>query len=224
MFIDVPIVARLFASNLTAGRGGVASGYTDRDWVRSIRDGVGPDGKPLLFMPAHEFNALSDADVADLVAFIKSRPPVDNEPVRNRVGPIARVLFLKGDLPLVPAEIIDHDAPRAATPPPGPTAAYGAYLAATCIGCHGEGLSGGPIPGAPPSMAVPLNITPDASTGIGAWSEQDFYTAIRTGKRPDGTELKPDMPWLAYSEMSPHELRALWLYLRSVPAKVEGGR
>jgi mono/diheme cytochrome c family protein len=224
IFIDVPVVARLFASNLTSGRGGVASSYTDRDWVRSIRDGVGPDGKPLLFMPAHEFNVLGDEDVAALVAYIKSRPPVDNPPVRNRVGPIGRVLFLKGDLPLVPAELIDHEAPRAATPPAGPTAAYGAYLAASCKGCHGDGLSGGPIPGAPPTMAVARNITPDAATGIGAWSEQDFYTAIRTGKRPDGTELKADMPWRAYREMSADELRALWLYLRSVPAKVEGSR
>jgi mono/diheme cytochrome c family protein len=223
MFIDEPIVARLYASNLTAGRGGVGGSYSERDWVRAIRDGIGPDGKPLLFMPAHEFNVMSDEDVTALVAYIRSRPPVDNEPVANRVGPIARLLFLKGDLPLVPAELIDHDAPRPAPPVPGPTAEYGKYLASGCVGCHGDGLSGGPIPGAPPGMAVPVNITPHA-TGIGSWTESDFFTAMRTGTRPDGTAIEPDMPWRALAELSDDELRAVWLYLRSVPPRAEGDR
>jgi len=50
-FLDVPILAQLYASNLTAGEGGIGGTYTGVDWERAIRQGVGPDGKPLLFMP-----------------------------------------------------------------------------------------------------------------------------------------------------------------------------
>jgi mono/diheme cytochrome c family protein len=224
MFIDEPVIARLFAANLTAGRGGIGAVYRDQDWVRSIREGVRPDGKPLLFMPAHEFNVIGDRDLGALIAYLKSLPPVDNQPVKNRVGPIGRILFLKGDLPLVPAELIDHDAPRPATPDPAPTARYGKYLASGCTGCHGAGFSGGPIPGTPPGFPIPQNITPDTVTGIGKWSEGDFVRTIRTGKRPDGTGLKPEMPWRAFSEMSDDELHAIWLYLRTVPAKAGGNR
>lgn len=224
VFIDAPPVARLFASNLTRGEGGVGGSYTDRDWARAIRHGIGPDGKPLLFMPSHEFNVLTDEDLGALVAYLKSVPPVDNPPEKSTVGPIGRLLFLKGDLHLLPAEIIDHDAPRAAAPAAGPTAEYGAYLSTGCAGCHGAGFSGGKIPGTPPNFPAAANLTPDTETGIGAWSEADFFRALREGRRPDGRELAPEMPWQLTREMTDDEIRAIWLYLRSVPAKPVGNR
>lgn len=218
VFLDVPPVAVLHASNLTAGRGGVGATYSDADWDRAIRHGVGPDRKPLLVMPSNEFHVLSDADVAALIAYLKSLPPVDREPGENRVGPVGRVLFLAGQLPAVPAELIDHGAPRAAAPAPGATAEYGAYLATGCQGCHGPGFTGGRIPGTPPEFPPATNITPDAETGIGEWSEADFFRALREGKRPDGTALRTEMPWQLTREMTDDEIRALWLHLRSVPA------
>ena len=224
VFIDEPPIGLLYASNLTRGRGGIGAQYTDQDWVRAIRHGVGPDRKPLLFMPSHEYHVLSDADLGALIAYLKSAPPVDRVPTKNTVGPIGRVLFLKGDLPLVPAERIDHAAQRPPPPAPGPTVAYGAYLATTCTGCHGDGLSGGKIPGTPPDFAIPPNITADPATGIGKWTERDFVTAMRNGIRPDGRRLEPDMPWPLFSQMTDEELRALWLHLRAVPAKPFGNR
>lgn len=111
-FNDDLLFGRLIASNLTAGEGGVGRDYTDADWVRSIRHGVGPDGKPLLFMPSVEYYPLSDADLGALIAYVKSVPPVDNPDLPgNRVGPLGRFLFLSGQLDLLPAEKIDHDAP-----------------------------------------------------------------------------------------------------------------
>lgn len=223
-FIDAPPFARLYASNLTRGRGGVGARYTDQDWVRAIRHGVAPDGKPLLFMPAHEFNVLDDEDTGALVSYLKSLPPVDNAPVENSVGPIGRFLFLKGDVPLVPAELIDHDAPRRDGPVEAPTAEYGAYLLTGCTGCHGTNFAGGPIPGTPPGFPAAANLTPDPITGMGKWSEQDFVTALRTGRRPDGRQLAEEMPWRFTAQMTDLELRAMWLHLRSIPPQEYGER
>jgi len=223
-FIDEPPMARLTATNLTAGRGGVAKGYTDADWVRAIRHGVAPDGRPLLFMPSQEFNPLGDDDVGALVAYIKSLPPVDSDHPANTVGPLGRALFVAGELVLLPAEVIDHAAPRPAAPAPGATAAYGGYLATGCTGCHGAGFSGGRIPGTPPDWKAAANITPEPSTGLGRWTEQDFVRALRTGKRPNGSDIDSLMPWKGLATMTDTELRALWLYLRTVPVKPYGNR
>lgn len=225
VFIDVAPVARLHAANLTRGAGGVAANYVEaRDWERSIRQGVAPDGRPLLFMPAHEFYPMGDEDLGALIAYIRSRPPVDNVFPAQSVGPIGRALFQAGKLPLLPAELVDHDAPRPATPAVGITPEYGRYLAGTCIGCHGAGFSGGPIPGAPPEMAIPMNITPDTVTGIGKWSEADFARAVRTGVRPNGTPISPDMPVKEFAHFTDDEISALWSYLRTLPVKAYGGR
>ncbi|HET7273984.1 MAG TPA: cytochrome c [Longimicrobiaceae bacterium] len=223
LFIDAMPVARLSGSNLTAGEGGVGDTYDAMDWIRAVRHGVGEDGKPLLFMPAHEFYPLSDQDMGALVAYLQSLSPVNKTVDENTVGPLGRVLYLAGKFPLLPAELIDHDAPRPEPVQPGATAEYGAYLATGCTGCHGEGFSGGKIPGTPPDFLPAANITPDAATGIGDWSEADFFRALREGRRPDGTELDGMyMPWRTLGQMTDTELRAIWLYLRTVPAKPAG--
>lgn len=224
VMIDQQPMGRLSSSNLTRGKGGIGERYTEQDWVRAIRHGLRPDGKPLLLMPSHEFYPLGDEDLGALIAYVRSVPPVDSTLPRNAIGPLPRVLLLAGQMPLLPAELIDHDAPRTAPPAPGATAEYGAYLATGCVGCHGEELSGGKIPGGDPAWPAAANITPDPETGMGKWTEQDFFRAMRQGKRPDGSDIDPFMPWRNFGQMSDDELRAVWLYLRSVPAKPEGGR
>jgi mono/diheme cytochrome c family protein len=219
-FIDAPPMARLFADNLTPGRGGVGKRYRDGDWVRSIRHGVDPAGKPLLFMPSHEYNTLSDEDAGALVAYLKTVPPVDNSLPENSVGPIGRVLYLTGQVPLVPAELIDHKARPRAAPPVGPTAAYGKYLATGCTGCHGQGFSGGEI-GGPPGIPEAANLTPHA-TGLARWTEQDFIRALREGKRPDGSKIDDFMPWRTTARMTDDEIRALWAYFRTLPPREKG--
>ncbi|HEX7241608.1 MAG TPA: c-type cytochrome [Longimicrobiaceae bacterium] len=224
MVIDEAPVARLAATNLTRGSGGVAAGYTDADWVRAIRHGVAPDGRALLLMPSHEFNPLGDGDLGALIAYIRSLPPTDNRLPAVSVGPVGRALFLAGQIPLVPAELIDHAAPRGTPPSPAATAEYGAYLATGCTGCHGPGFSGGKVPGGPPEWGPASNLTPDPATGLGRWTEQDFVRALREGKRPDGKAISTVMPWKSLARMTDDEVRALWLYLRTVPEKPFGGR
>lgn len=221
-FIDEPPVARLYGTNLTRGRGGIGASYSDLDWERAIRHAVRPDGAGLLFMPSLEFQFLSDDDVAALIAYLKSVPPVDRDRVPNSVGPIARALYLKGDLALVPAERVAHDVHPAAAPM-GVSVAYGRYLSEIggCTGCHGEGLSGGRIPGTPPAWKPASNLTP---TGIGHYTEEDFFRALRDGKRPGGVTIDSLMPFRSTRLMTDDEIRSLWLYLQTVPPKAYGGR
>lgn len=220
--IDAPIVARLHAANLTAGEGGIGGAMTDLDWERALRHGVAPDGRKLLFMPSHEYTRFNDADAAAVIAYLKQLPKVARKPEPNTVGPLGRVLFLKGDLELLPADLMDHAAAHPAVMAPAPTAEYGAYLSTSCGGCHGKTFSGGPIPGTPPDWKPPANITP---TGIGRYSEADFMRALREGKRPDGTALDTAyMPVRWTRNLTDDELRALYAFLKTVPPKEYGGR
>ena len=217
VMIDEFPVGLFYATNLTAGPGGVGATYSDEDWVRALRHGLGPDGKPLLFMPSHEFYYLSDEDLGALIAYLKTVPPVDNPPTESSVGPLARVLFLAGQFPLLPAELIDHTAPRPTVPAPGVTAEYGQYLAVGCTGCHGENGAGGPIPGGPPDWPPAANLTPTGN--LANWTEAEFISTLRTGVTPEGHELKAEyMPWPTIGRLTDDELKALWLYLKTLPA------
>ena len=64
------------------------------------------------------------------------------------------------------------------------------------------------------------NITPDSTTGIGAWSEHNFITAIRTGRHAGqdaGREILPPMPWRKFAKMTDEDLKSIYAYLRTVP-------
>ncbi len=222
LFLDAPPFL-VVASNLTRGRGGLGAGFTDADFVRAIRHGVDEAGHPLIIMPAETFTFFSDRDLADIIAYVKSVPPVDRELPDTEVRPLGRILLGAGLLPLPGANVIDHYGPFPADIKPAATAEYGRYLAMTggCISCHGAGLSGGPIPGLPPDVPKASNITPK---GIGAWSDAGLEQALRIGKRPDGTMIDPFMPWQYTAQMTDQEMKALVLYLRSVPPRATGTR
>lgn len=222
--VDAGPIGQLIAPNITSGAGGVLSALSDAELVRAIRHGVRPDGTPLRFMPTTSFNILSDEDVAAIVAYLRAAPPVDRPSRGSVVRPLGRLLYVAGQLPLMnESELVPHDGITRRTPPAGATAEYGAYLATVggCTGCHGPGLSGGHVPGTPPSFKPAANLTP---TGIGQWSEQDFVTALREGKRPDGSVIDPFMPVKYTAQMTDDELRALYAHLRTVPPRETGTR
>jgi mono/diheme cytochrome c family protein len=226
VFFDHPMVGRFVASNLTPGNGGVGVRFADADWIRAIRHGVRPDGKPLLVMPAREYFALSDGDLGALIAYLKSLAPVERELPRSQISPMGRGLMVAlKDMPIIAAERIDHTAARPAAPAPGVTREYGAYLAVRCTGCHGDTLSGGRIPGTPPDWPPAANLTPDPSAAITAWSEGQFLNTMRTGTTPAGKQLNHKyMPWPVLGQMTDDELKALWMFLHSAPAKAYGNR
>src|SRR4030095_7506318 len=77
-FIDAPDGSmRVRSPNISPA--GVVARYTDADWVRSIRHGVKPDGRPLFIMPSEDYNRLTDTDVAAIIAFARTLPPQPGE-------------------------------------------------------------------------------------------------------------------------------------------------
>jgi cytochrome c553 len=220
--IDDFLVGRLSGANLTPG--GPVAQMSNADLVRAIRHGVGSNGRPLLFMPAQEFIGLSEQDMSDLLAYLRSVPAVASSPPANRIGPLGRLLFLAGQIPLLPAEIVDHASKPAADSTVGPTVAYGSYLSSSCKGCHGDGFSGGRIPGTPPEWPPAANLTPDPS-GLAEWSEGDFRKALREGIARGGRALNTKyMPVAATKHLTDDEISALYAFLRSVPSRAAGQR
>ncbi|MCC6433342.1 MAG: c-type cytochrome [Gemmatimonadaceae bacterium] len=218
MILDDPAIGRLGGANLTSGRAG--GPLTDRDWERAVRHGVRRDGKPLLVMPSIEFTGMSDEDLAAIVAYARSLPPSPTPTLPVQLGPVLRGLSVAGQVKLS-ADEVRHDRAHPRRVDVAPTAAYGEYLAQGCKGCHGDGFSGGKIPGAPPDWKPAANITP---AGIGRYQLADFERLIRTGRRPDGSPIDSLMPWGILKYMTDTEIQALYAYLRTVPARPYGNR
>ena len=216
VFIDAGPVAFVVAPNLTPAA--LAERYGANDLATAIRHGVGPDGRPLRVMPSGDFIHLTDADTAALVAHLQALPDSGNNPGSTEIRPLGRVLHLFGKLHLVPAASLDHSPRQRTSPPPGPTAEYGAYLAQVCTGCHGADWAGQRVPGTPPELPPASNLTPHAN-GLAGWTEADFARVFREGKRPDGSEVHPFMPWRTYGVMTNDEVTALWRHLSGLPAK-----
>jgi mono/diheme cytochrome c family protein len=220
---DMGPVGQMGAPNLTRGRGGVGSIYTDGQIARAVRHGIGSDDRTLIFMPSHEFSWWPQDDLTALVSYVRSVPPVDNEQVGASVGLLGKLLHQFGTMTLTTAELVDHHADPEDVPAPEPTARYGRFLARSCMGCHGERLSGGRIPGAPSSIPAPTNLTSHA-TGLATWTVDDFISLLETGVRPDGTRVDSFMPTKATGAMNDVEKRALWAYLRSIEPLELGNR
>lgn len=115
IMLDDPAIGLVAATNLTSGAGGVATNYDDAMTARAIRNGIDEAGKPLLFMPSHEFQGFSDEDTGLLIAHIRNLPSVDNVMPESSPGLVGRILFVAGQMPLVPAEMVDHEATKVAT-------------------------------------------------------------------------------------------------------------
>jgi cytochrome c553 len=180
-------VGTIPASNLTSGSGGIATSYTDTDWIRAIRHGVTPDGQVEILM--FDYSTMSDQDLGDLIAYLKQIPPVDAASPEMRNGNI--VPILSGIGLLAPAaEKIDHSAPRPVDPVPSATVEYGKYISAICTACHGN------------SIGYTVN----------RWKQDDFINTFQTGVLPDGKQFGPTMSSNMFREMTDTELTALWLY------------
>jgi mono/diheme cytochrome c family protein len=124
-------------------------------------------------------------------------------------------------------------------PPPSPASAdeaqvsHGRYLViiAGCSDCHTPGaligfpdmkryLGGSDIGFSIPGQGVFVgqNLTPDKETGIGSWTSEQIITAMRAGKRPDGSALSPVMPYPALSHLTDEDAQAIAAFLESLPA------
>jgi hypothetical protein len=140
---------------------------------------------------------------------------VDHKIKPRYFTPLAKILLAAGMLGKLPAEAVSH-AVHVTAPARGVTVEYGKYLVDTndCRTCHSQNLNGGPYPN--PTIKI---ITPNLTLGgeVGFWSETDFMNAIHTGVTPGGRQLSEYMPWRVYKLFTDDELKAIYLYLQSVP-------
>jgi mono/diheme cytochrome c family protein len=207
------------SANLTTGEGGFGREATSaEDYVRTIRHGIDPEGKPI-FMPAVVSSAnLSDQDLATVIAYVKSVPPVDHITRGHNFTPLAKIMLAAGMLGKLPVESVSH-ATQVAAPAKGVSKEYGEYMVNTndCRVCHGPKLNGGLFPD-PTIQKISPNLTPGGE--LAGWTEDLFITTLRTGFTPGGRNLDNKfMPWQDYSKFYDDELKAIWLYLQSLPAE-----
>jgi len=218
-----PMIATISAPNLTTGQGGIGGNLNDDDFIRAIRHGVGPDGRGLIIMHSDVFHNLSQQDLSAVIAYVKSVPPVDQVLPKTQTTVFGRIMIALGVLdsdavPLIPAERIDQTAPFAKMPEQGVTAGYGGYLMSItlCRMCHGTDLAGGKFPDPSVTTLITPNLTPGGE--LGSWTEAQFVDTMKTGVTPHGHELDPDlMPWNVFGKMTDNELKAMWMYLQSLP-------
>lgn len=71
----------------------------------------------------------------------------------------------------------------------------------------------------PWGVSFTANLTPDENTGLGIWTEDMFIKALRTGRHMGASrEILPPMPWFNYGKMTDEDIKAVYAYLRSIPA------
>jgi mono/diheme cytochrome c family protein len=208
-----PFVGELTIPNLTSGTGGRAE-WTNRQWEQAIRKGVGPDGKSLLMQPAGMYGHLSDEDINAMISFLRLYSPIDNPLPESDLGFLARIylLFNSG---MFSASQPDRSQFYPVSSKPGITPEYGAYLAVNCSKCHGEDFSGNDSPGGGSNLTMGGNLSD--------WDADDFLTTLRQGVTPEGEYLdESQMPWTRIGQMSDDELKAIWVFLKSLPAVTDG--
>jgi mono/diheme cytochrome c family protein len=200
----------LYAPNLTPA--GPLAGWTDGEVLRALRQGVDASGHRLFLMPSDGFHVLSDDDAVAVVTYLRSQPPIDHPtPARelNVLGTIAVGAGLLGPAAQPPVQ----EPVPALQPETG--AAYGKYMVTIsgCWTCHGNDLAGfGTRAGSGSGNGPNLTLI------VPRWTREEFLTTIRTGRDPNGYNLRPDlMPWQEFSAAySDGELGALYDYLHQL--------
>lgn len=212
---------RAVASNITPDPETGIGRWTDAQIALAIREGKRPDGSIIgPPMPIELYRGISDRDLAAMVAYLRTVPPV-----RNRVE---RSVYR---IPLPP----NYGPPvtNVPDPPENDPVARGRYLAGPvghCIECHTPmegggrhdwsrtGAGGRPFNG-PWGTSVAANITPNRARGLSGWTDEQIIRAITQGISADGRRLFPPMGYAYYARMSERDLRDLVAYLRSLPAQ-----
>lgn len=209
----------LVAPNISPDVETGAGSWTDEQFARAIRDGIGHDGRRLFpMMPYLNFRHMSEEDLASVIVYIRSIPPV-----RNVLPKTMLPEAVKGMLPPVQPSLASVPGPDMSN-----RIARGQYLTTlgNCGSCHtpmnqqGQPLTqlafagGVHFKGAWGELSS-ANITPDAS-GISYYDEALFLTALRTG-HVGARKLNPLMPWTYFRNMNDDDLKAIFAYLRSLP-------
>ena len=208
LLFDDPKIARIVAPNLTAA----ARRYSDAQLAVIVRNGLRPDGRSVMVMPAEAFNGMTDADLGRIIAFLKSLPPVPGPGPDVALGPLGRLGLVAGKFKTV-AQLIAET-----VPPPEATnqeAESGRYLARTiCAECHGTSLRG---------AANPDFTSPDLRI-VASYSPEAFVRLLRTGVALGDRNLgvMSAQARRNLSRLTDSEIAALYSYLHAMPEAKRG--
>lgn len=209
VMFDDPMIARIVAPNLTAA----VRKYSDAQLAAIIRYGLRPDGRSVLVMPSEAFIGLTDEDLGNIIAFLKTLPEVAGPGPGISLGPIGRVGLAVGKFKMVAQAIAETVPPPEAN---NEEATHGRYLARTiCAQCHGTSLGGFSTPDfTAPSLRV-----------VTAYSAQAFAQLMRTGVALGGRNLGTMSPWARQnlSHLTDTEIAALYGYLHAMPDAAPNG-
>lgn len=202
---SAPGFGRMWTSNLTR----VVPAYTDAQLVAAIGHGVRPDGSELWDMPSHLFTRLDAADMAAVVAFLRSRPPAGTAHPRPVFFAEAHQEMAAGSYLSARVQVERDDG--SSPPDAGPTHALGRYIVrATCAECHGMDLRGGrPTPEAAPRPDLRM---------VAAYPPDQFARLLRTGIAAGDRELglMGEVARGRYRHFTDPELNAVYRYLQAV--------
>ena len=222
----------VYSSNITPDPTTGIGKWTDEQIITAIRAGRRPNGERLV--PVHPypvFNGMAAQDLKDLVAYLRSVPPVNKRVTPKKITvPMFESVFLPAWL----ATFASRETPPPAAPASGP--ARGEYLVRAvghCGECHtprsmtmavdnSRFLAGAPKGKGPEGSAVP-NITPDKETGIGSWTEEQIADYLETGNRPDGDVAGGLMAEViegssaGFKDLTKADRQAIAKYLKSIP-------
>jgi len=216
----VGLPGQIVAPNITPDPETGIGNWTDDQIARAIREGVDKDGRTLFpMMPYGNYHSMSDEDLASVVVFLRSLPPV-----RNSL-PVSQIIF--------PVKYLIRNAPEPLSSPVPPAdsstpAKRGEYLALIggCADCHtpqkrgqpiaGMNLSGGNVMTGPWGSVATANITPDSS-GVSYYDEKLFADVMRTGL-VRARRLSVIMPWQYFRGMTDQDLSDIFAYIKTVPA------
>lgn len=198
-----------------------AGDWSDDAIARAVREGIGHDGRALFpVMPYNNYSRMSDEDLAAIITYIRSIPPVRQaQPTSEIPFPVNRLINLE-------PRRIDGPVPA---PDMSTAVKRGEYLTAlaSCIECHtprspegqflpGMQFGGGEMivhEGLAPTAAA--NLTP-SPTGIPYYTDELFLEVMRTGRVRE-RKLTDNMPWAHYRNMAEEDLRAIFAYLQTLP-------
>lgn len=203
------------APNLTTGYGSPIRDYSTEDLVRVIREGVKPDRRSVIMMPAHKFQVIHKRDIESLIAYMQQVEPVDRKLPSTRLNyPVRLYYFVNRKLGLFPANMIRRPV-EFLEENLQTRLEKGRYIATSCVGCHGHMLEGGRVPGAPPTWPIAGDLT---STGVaGKWTKEQFIQSMTEGITPDGRHMDARyMPWQAFGQLTQEEFDLLWKYMGSL--------
>lgn len=208
------------APNITPDPETGAGTWTDDMFARAIREGIGHDGRTLFpLMPYQQFRYMADEDLASIVVYLRSLPPIKRSLPKTQVPfPVSRLINA------VP-EPITSPVP---SPDRGDPVAYGRHLVrmASCRECHTPRderqepiaaleFSGGMVFTGPYGQVASRNITQDPS-GIPYYDANLFIDMMRTGM-VKARKIHDEMPWVGFGRQTDEDLRAIFAFLQTVP-------